>query len=40
MANSSSGCGGVLFHLLMIFLTGGIWLIVLIVMACVKSLNK
>lgn len=40
MANNSSGCGGVLFHLLMVFLTGGIWLIVLIVMACVNSFKK
>ena len=40
MANSSSGCYSVAFHLLMVFLTGGVWLIVLIVMACVNSFKK
>ena len=40
MASSSSGCGGVLGHLLLVFLTGGLWLIVLIVMACVNSMKK
>ena len=40
MAGNSSGCSSVLFHLLMVFLTGGIWLIVLIVMACVNMSKK
>lgn len=40
MSKGSSECGAVGFHLLMIFLTGGIWLVVLIVMACVNSMKK
>ena len=40
MANSSAGCGEILMHLLLVFLTCGLWLIVLIVMACVNASKK
>ena len=40
MSNNYPGCGSIAFHLVMVFLTGGIWLIVLIVIACLNSSKK
>ena len=40
MANGSAGCGEILMHILLEFVTCGLWLIVLIVMACLNASKK